>query len=83
MSVPQIIRTCVGCVNEYKTIGGIAARRNVFVNQIIKVEEALLGGTELMSNQGQAMDGYSALANFQCIARDAMAFEDAIKELHR
>lgn len=35
---------------------------------IIRVEDCLSSGTELTSNQGQALDGFSALANFRDLA---------------
>ena len=38
---------------------------------LVRVLDALEGGQELISNQGQAMDGYSALVNFREIARRA------------
>ena len=41
------------------------------VRRITEVEAALEGGKELMSCQGQPMDGYSALANFRDIAQKA------------
>ena len=39
--------------------------------RIVQVLDAYEGGCGLVSNQGQAMDGYSALANFKAIAEDA------------
>lgn len=44
--------------------------------QIIAVEDAINGketAASYISQQGQGMDGYSALANFQSIARKAKA----------
>ena len=44
--------------------------------QLVQVLNAYEGGDALVSNQGQGMDGYSALANFKAIAeqgRDLLA----------
>lgn len=41
------------------------------IKQLIRVLDAYEGKTSLISNQGQALDGYSALANFVEIARKA------------
>ena len=38
---------------------------------LIAVLNAYEGGVETISNQGQAMDGYSALANFVSVAKRA------------
>ena len=38
---------------------------------IVNILDAYEGQTELISNQGQAMDGYSALANFVSVAKRA------------
>lgn len=40
-------------------------------NRLVRVLNAYEGGDALISNQGQALDGYSALANFVSIARRA------------
>ena len=39
--------------------------------QLSDVKDALDGGKELIANQGQALDGISALANFRSIATKA------------
>ena len=39
--------------------------------KLVRVLNAYEGGDALVSNQGQAMDGYSALANFKAIAEQA------------
>jgi len=39
------------------------------IEDLIKVHEAYHNGDELVSNQGQALDGFSALANYDDIAR--------------
>lgn len=41
------------------------------LHRIIDVVDSYEGQGPLLSCQGQAMDGYSALANFVSIARDA------------
>lgn len=41
------------------------------INDLVAVLEAYEGGDCLLSNQGQALDGYAALANFVEIARRA------------
>lgn len=45
------------------------------VLHLIEIEQALNGGKELVSNQGQALDGISALANFVDLAKEAAAHE--------
>jgi len=42
---------------------------NNFEKEMIRILNAYEGGDELISNQGQALDGYSALANFVELAR--------------
>lgn len=37
------------------------------INQLIKIKHAADNGTSLISNQGQALDGYSELANYRAI----------------
>lgn len=39
--------------------------------ELVEVLDAYEGKKELVSNQGQALDGFSALAEFVCIARKA------------
>lgn len=39
--------------------------------KLVRILDAYEGGTAIMSNQGQALDGYSALANFISIAKKA------------
>ena len=46
-------------MNEIKTL-----------NALLKVYEYATSGKELISNQGQAMDGYSELANYRAILRE-------------
>lgn len=41
--------------------------------ELVHIADALDSGTELASNQGQAMDGYSALAAFRDVAHRARA----------
>lgn len=41
------------------------------VNDLVRVLDAYENKTQLYSNQGQALDGYSALANFLDIAERA------------
>jgi len=41
------------------------------VKSLVRVLDAYDGSISLISNQGQALDGYSALANFLSIARSA------------
>lgn len=38
------------------------------MEDIVAVHEAYRGGDEKISNQGQALDGYSALANYDALA---------------
>ena len=38
---------------------------------LVEILDAYEGGVSLVSNQGQAMDGYSALANFISVAEKA------------
>jgi len=40
------------------------------VNKFLDVYEKANSGTELVSNQGQAMDGYSELANYRSILKE-------------
>ena len=40
------------------------------VGQLIKVKKIADGRTETMANQGQALDGYSELANYRSIIGD-------------
>lgn len=46
-------------------------RRDEIIKRLVDVLGAYEGGNVLVSCQGQAMDGYSALANFVGIAEDA------------
>ena len=39
------------------------------LNALLDVYKKATSGTELVSNQGQAMDGYSELANYRAILR--------------
>ena len=41
--------------------------------ELVVIEDALSGGVAMASNQGQALDGYSALANFRSVANRARA----------
>ena len=41
--------------------------------ELVAIEDAMTSGTSLTSNQGQALDGFSALANFRDIASRARA----------
>jgi len=41
------------------------------LTKLVLTLDAYEGGDSLVSNQGQAMDGYSALANFKSIAEEA------------
>jgi hypothetical protein len=41
--------------------------------EIVAIEDALSGGSVQFSNQGQALDGYSALAAFRHVAARARA----------
>lgn len=43
---------------------------------MIKVYKANHAGTELFSNQGQALDGISALANYDGLARQMKELQD-------
>lgn len=38
---------------------------------LVRILDAYEGGVELVSNQGQALDGYSALAEFVGLAKEA------------
>jgi hypothetical protein len=39
--------------------------------ELVVIEDAMSGGSVQLSNQGQALDGYSALASFRCVADKA------------
>ena len=39
--------------------------------ELVVIEDALSDGSVQFSNQGQALDGYSALATFRCVADKA------------
>lgn len=39
------------------------------IDALIRVKQCADGGTELVSNQGQGMDGYSELANYRAIIK--------------
>ena len=41
--------------------------------ELVAIEDALSGGSVQFSNQGQALDGYSALATFRDVAARARA----------
>ena len=41
--------------------------------ELVAIEDALSGGSVQLSNQGQAMDGYAALAAFRAVAEKARA----------
>ncbi len=41
--------------------------------ELVRIADALDGGAPLVSNQGQALDGYSALAAFRDVAHRARA----------
>ena len=40
---------------------------------VVRIKQAADGGVALISNQGQAMDGYSELANYRSAARELEA----------
>ena len=42
-----------------------------FINKMVEILDAFKGGKPMMSNQGQAMDGYAALAHFTDLAEQA------------
>ena len=44
-----------------------------FLLDLVKVHDAYTGGVETLANQGQAMDGFSALANYDDIAEKVAA----------
>lgn len=46
-------------------------RLKTIVDALIKVKECADAGTALISNQGQALDGYSELANYRAIIEKA------------
>lgn len=46
-------------------------QQRAIIKKLVRVLDAYDGGEELISNQGQAMDGFSALANFVSVARKA------------
>ena len=52
------------------------ARQEAIINSLVYIRKAETGGTPLVSNQGQALDGYSALANYQAIADKAVELEE-------
>ena len=37
------------------------------MDALVRVKQCADGGTELVSNQGQALDGYSELANYRSV----------------
>jgi len=39
----------------------------VTIDDFVKIKQCADGGTPLLSNQGQALDGYSELANYRSI----------------
>lgn len=39
------------------------------IEDLVKIHEAYHNGDEVVANQGQALDGFSALANYDDIAR--------------
>ena len=41
------------------------------LKMLVRILDAYQGKSELVSNQGQAMDGYAALANFVDVAKKA------------
>ena len=41
--------------------------KDEFIADIIRIKKAADGGSETFANQGQAMDGYSELANYRSI----------------
>ena len=49
---------------------------NEIVNELIYILNAYVGKTELLSNQGQALDGYSALAAFIDLAKRARTIRE-------
>jgi hypothetical protein len=53
----------------------VAAMKKI-INRLRRVIDAYEDQRPLLSSQGQAMDGYSALANFVEIAKDARKLED-------
>jgi hypothetical protein len=48
------------------------------VDQLIVIHKAMSSGSALLSNQGQALDGYSALANFIHLAETAEAEREGV-----
>lgn len=55
--------------------------QDVIIRELIAVLDAYENPHPYLSNQGQCLDGYSALANFLAIAKKAKAkFEDFYEE---
>ena len=53
------------------------AKLEGIVASLVRVEEAVAGGNKTFANQGQPMDGISALANFRGIAQDVIKEAEA------
>ena len=41
------------------------------LKKFISIDDAARGGKALISNQGQGMDGYSKLANYDAVVKEA------------
>lgn len=57
-------------MNYMQQLDKIADNRKVVyevVDSLIEVKQCADGGTETFANQGQAMDGYSELANYRSL----------------
>ena len=50
--------------------------REYLIRELIRILDAYEGSSPQFSNQGQALDGYSALANFIALAEAARQFGD-------
>lgn len=54
--------------------------KDEIIDRLVEILDAYEGGAETISNQGQAMDGYSALANFVSVAKRAKELKFAKTE---
>jgi len=52
----------------------INERGLAIIKRIARIEELMVSGEALLSNQGQGLDGFSALAEFRAAAQDAKRY---------
>ena len=77
--ISPLFKTFEQCQREGEEYVDKMAKDEI-IDKLVELLDAYEGGTATISNQGQAMDGYSALANFVSIAKRAKELKIAASE---